>query len=511
MIIAGLTAMFFVLPPHDISVRGATTDQFGYYKQITLNSSQVPSTLTNFPVLINITDTDLRDNCLSSGWDIAFFNATNVQLNHEIELWTNTTGRLVAWVNVTTLSSSVNTIIYMYYGDSDIGASAENVAGTWDSNYIGVWHMNSSTATEYDSTNSYDGTKKGATEPAQGTGKIGYGQIFDGSNDYINMGYDSGLRATTMTIEAWAETDDYTHGTGSLELVTKDDEWYFLMDGATPGKFCYNPHGATPKATSTTVAVNNTWYYIVGVYSGSNGKLYSNGSLESTQSNTAPPQDGHDFVIGAHGDGNNGGTPNSAFWIGTLDEVRYSNIERNVSWIKTTYNNVNNATSGGFFTFGSQEGDSGQYEISGLDANTRFPFSGEAGETVWSTGNITMNIYTNVSLVSDNCTDIFLDFADIDADIVQENFSLAIINTSDGSWDNISAVLQVSAVDGNMTFNATTWATGIIAGWADGTSPFPIVDYNSTLAVRIRVSIPADKTAGSYTTDSWNVLWKVTT
>jgi len=140
LIIARLSAVF-VLQPQNIVSAASTTD-FTSYKKITLDSSQVPSTLTNFPVLINLSsDADLAADCLASGYDIAFFDGTGAgatQYNHEIELFDDSTGQLVAWVNVTSLAHDADTTIYMYYGDSDIGSSAENVTGTWDSNYNSV-------------------------------------------------------------------------------------------------------------------------------------------------------------------------------------------------------------------------------------------------------------------------------------------------------------------------------------------------------------------------------------
>jgi len=146
-----------------------------------------------------------------------------------------------------------------------------------------------------------------------------------------------------------------------------------------------------------------------------------------------------------------------------------------------------------------------ELSINGLDASTRFPFSGAQGTTVWSTGNITMDIHTNLSGASLSCTDIYLDFKDgIDTDINQNQFSIAVINTSDGSWASVSSVLDVT---GNMTIDSTTWASGLSAGWAHGTNPFPIDGVNTTIAVRARVSIPAGKDVGTYTADDWEVTW----
>ena len=58
-------------------------NDWSYYKPITINSSQITSSQTNFPILISITDTDLRDHAQADGGDIAFVLIDNTtQLNH---------------------------------------------------------------------------------------------------------------------------------------------------------------------------------------------------------------------------------------------------------------------------------------------------------------------------------------------------------------------------------------------------------------------------------------------
>jgi len=115
-----------------------------YRKEITVNHSRVAANLTNFPVLISlVSDDDLADGskCQKDGDDIVFTNVSGNKLNHEIEYFDNDTGELVSWVNVTSLSSRIDTVIYMYYGNS-ICSSQENVAGTWDDDYVIVCHLN---------------------------------------------------------------------------------------------------------------------------------------------------------------------------------------------------------------------------------------------------------------------------------------------------------------------------------------------------------------------------------
>jgi len=105
--------------------------EWSYRKEITINHTEVDEDLTNFPVLISYaSDSDLVSHAQSNGDDIAFTDYYGNQLNHEIEHYNSSTGKLVAWVNVTSLSSTMNTILYMYYGNPS-RASMENVAGCW--------------------------------------------------------------------------------------------------------------------------------------------------------------------------------------------------------------------------------------------------------------------------------------------------------------------------------------------------------------------------------------------
>ncbi|MEA3488317.1 MAG: DUF2341 domain-containing protein, partial [Euryarchaeota archaeon] len=117
----------------------ASASDWGYKKAIEIDHNNVATTLTDFPVLISMTDADLRDDAQDDGDDIAFFLETT-QLAHEIESFNGTTGELQAWVNVPTLSSATNTTIYMYYGNATC-ESQENVEAVWDDNFKMVQHL----------------------------------------------------------------------------------------------------------------------------------------------------------------------------------------------------------------------------------------------------------------------------------------------------------------------------------------------------------------------------------
>jgi len=164
-------------------------------KKLTIDSTMVSTDFTTFPVLVSMTDANLIGNTQADGGDLLFTtdNGTT-KLDHEIESFNSGTGELVAWVEVTNLSGSSDTDIYMYY-DNTGAADQWNINGTWDSNYIGVWHLDESgdgTLNEFNDSTANDNHGTGGKGysgyvPTQGTGQIGYGQTFDGTNDLIDM------------------------------------------------------------------------------------------------------------------------------------------------------------------------------------------------------------------------------------------------------------------------------------------------------------------------------------
>ncbi len=178
-----------------------------YRKTITINHANVAGSLTSFPVLINTTDADLASKAQSDGDDIAFADLSGNKLDHEIELYSSATGHLVAWVRLPTLSSTNDTVFYMYYGNPS-ASNQQNPAGVWDSNFRMVQHLKEASGNYHDSTaNQNDGTPFGGV--SQGVaGKIDGSAGFDGSNDYVDVGSASSLDdINQITISAWIKTE----------------------------------------------------------------------------------------------------------------------------------------------------------------------------------------------------------------------------------------------------------------------------------------------------------------
>jgi len=333
---------------------------FDYRNKITIDHNQVSEDLTNFPILVSITDTNLSNKAQSDGDDIVFTDSTGTKLNHEIENFTSGTGKLIAWVNVTSLSSTTDTIIYMYYGNSMCN-NQQNIEGTWDSDYTIVQHLNETNSTDSnnfkDSTsNNNDGTLTDSdSDTGSVSGKIGKAIDFagDSEEDVINCGTDSSLDVTSYTIECWLKADGNPGADDSQPINKGDDNYLFSWSHGTAGfqQAWTHRDGDWPVAKYTTALKGSIWYHLVGTYNETSDILraWLNGSIDTTTGSvTTTPSDTGTLYLGGYppADG-------EWEWAGILDEFRVSNFERSDAWIQTTYNTMENTTT--FVTTGNEE------------------------------------------------------------------------------------------------------------------------------------------------------------
>lgn len=327
-----------------------------YKKQLTIDGSQVPggSTLNNFPVLVAITDSQLRTTANggrvnnASGFDIIFTDdAEGTKLSHEIESYDGTTGTIKMWVKVLNLYSGSNTVLYVYYGNSSISSTQENKTDVWSSNYAGVWHLG---ANLNDSTsNANNGTNVGATTGV--AGKVGNGISSNGSSGRVTVANHASLKPSNVTLSAWV----YRNGA--------QDTWgkpvWFGQNSASP----YGPYGlqfnngsdteiggqiasdttSYPLYATTSSLSDVTWTYLASTYNGSAFNIYFNLAAYSTSPGvTLGNYDGTNGLgIGGRYDGNT-----SQAFLGSIDEVRISNVARTAGWLNTEYYTVQNQGSG---------------------------------------------------------------------------------------------------------------------------------------------------------------------
>jgi len=301
---------------------------YDFSRTVTIDKTKVPNTdQSNFPVLFSGTYAYLAtvanggNVTNASGFDIIFTSdaAGVTKLDHEIESYAPTTGAVNFWVRVPTVSTTVDTVIYLWYGNAAITTSQENVTGVWDANFKGVWHLgNGTTLSGADSTGQSPGTLINA--PTAQAGLINGEGVFNGSTQYINAPLPAPLSSYTWS--CWAKPAAL--GAGRAPLGRNGTAEPFLQMGASPFPWSFEA------AISTVNAAVGTRVYLVGIQNGSAESLYVDGVLNGTATFT-PPNNLDTLNIGRRGDG--------IYFNGSIDEVRVSNIARSADWVTTEYNN----------------------------------------------------------------------------------------------------------------------------------------------------------------------------
>jgi MSHA biogenesis protein MshQ len=254
---------------------------WSYRKTIHIDHTKVHGDLENIPTLIQIdNDSSLSTHAQPDFDDIVFTDNTGNQLAHEIESFNNTNGDLLCWVNITELSSTENTILYLYYGNSS-ATNQENPEGVWDTDYLAVHHLAETTGTHYDSTsNDYDGTAStGVDQDAEGM--LDGADAFNNTNEHVTLPQVF-TSESSFSIACWIYPESgaryaisqWSSNNGVFIQVSSAGtgvEWY--IDGTSAG--------------STTISLG-AWYHIVVTYDGSTARLYKNGGTPTTKSMGSP-------------------------------------------------------------------------------------------------------------------------------------------------------------------------------------------------------------------------------
>jgi RHS repeat-associated protein len=331
---------------------------YSYQRAITIDHTKVPNTdQVNFPFLFNTTDPTLATTTNSghvtspNGYDIIFTSDPAGQniLNYEMEEYNPTTGQVIAWVRIPTLSHTTDTVIYVFYGNPVITSSQQNPTGVWDSHYGGVWHLGGSGTVQSlaDSTaNANTATVIGSV--SETPGEIGNSAVLSGGSNYISAGNNPSVLPThTGTFSIWVNYNAFTYWTAPMGNGSNaSDTNGALFWNRTSGQIDFEVDGAggVDRAVGSNL-VTGQWYYLTGTWDGSTVNLYEDGTLvgSTAQTTDANPQYplnlGIDGALSGNGDN----------FEGSLDEARVSGIARSADWIATEYSNQSSPSA--FYAF----------------------------------------------------------------------------------------------------------------------------------------------------------------
>ncbi len=328
-----------------------------YRQEVTISSSLTSSTLSNFPVCITLTGSNsLFTYAQTDGDDILFTSSDGVtKLSHEIERYIPTSGqqKLVAWVKIPSLSSSSDTVIFMYYGNAS-SASQQAATAVWDTDFALVQHLEESSGTSYDST-SYGNHGTPYNGPNQNVdGKVDGADYFDGVNDSIDIASSSSLNLTRVTMEAWIyRTQDCPpyHDTAMITNKENSYEWGIRYGNTIYWAIMTNTISWYWQDTGIGIPIN-TWVHVALTYDGSYVRTYYNGALSHTSaySGDITPTS---YCFRIAGRTNDCGGPVHSPFPGYLDEIRISRSARSSDFIAATYRITHSPAT--YLTFSDQQ------------------------------------------------------------------------------------------------------------------------------------------------------------
>lgn len=331
--------------------------------KLTIDHDQVSGSinLTDFPMLVDITFSGLMtignggDVESSDGYDIIFIgdDSTSV-LDHEIELYDPSEGRIIMWVRIPILSYDEDTIIYINYGNSNVTTSQENVSGTFSSNFELVHHMNDTSGTITDSLgNHHSSSETGMTY--ERTGKLNKSILFDEIDDYYTIAdFDYG---DTFTISLWLKVTDnagsyyqyfYSHDVFNTNpsIIMLIHESGDVSPGSTNINFRDNVSSNENLIIDPTGGDINLgdgeWHLIhcIRVRNGTS-RVMIDGEEQETYSSPDTDIDPTGAInIGRREDGDA-----NRYFGGNLEELRIVSTNRTVAWCITEYNNQNSPNS----------------------------------------------------------------------------------------------------------------------------------------------------------------------
>jgi hypothetical protein len=335
----------------------------GYVHRVPLYTdySDVSATLTNFPVLLYVSNSSgINSDDVSCVFDELQSDANRkkiavttfdgiTQCYVEIEKWDDANEQAWLWVK-SNVSSTVNTGFYLYYDSTHADNTAyvgDTNTNVWDSSFKTVHHLkDATTSTVTDSVGLNNGTKLSANNPLEAVGKIGQGQDF--SSDYIKKDSPSFVDDTQGTVECLVKFDSTTQVYMPLSVCVSgatDDEFflfYFRGDSVKEIQPTLLVDGAVTwtAVTPANAIANTNWHHFAITSDATHVKLYVDGAelalTDAVGTNSgqwlAAATQANVFGMGAL----LRATP-AGYLDGMLDEIRYSNDDRTAGWIKATW------------------------------------------------------------------------------------------------------------------------------------------------------------------------------
>jgi MSHA biogenesis protein MshQ len=319
-----------------------------YRRAITLHASQIEAPnntgLSMFPVMLALSDTDIGSHALPDRSDLAFTaDDETTPLAHELETFDSTT--VIEWVKIPSLSATIDTTIFVYYGNPTPQPSPPEAV--WTEGFTAVYHLNQDPGPGQadqirDATNVHHGTAVASFQPADSvTSPFGRAILFNGSSSCVTVpALDVG---TAFTISVWmnmnavaqirtllSNSQDNSSTNGFRFFVNSngsDDRKVWLETGNGQG-------GTNSVTTGANAILTQRWEHVAVIVDRALGAatVMVNGAVSATDNSIR-----NDFTTTLSLEIGRMKTNN--VFDGALDEMEIASTTRATEWIQTAYRN----------------------------------------------------------------------------------------------------------------------------------------------------------------------------
>lgn len=327
----------------------AAFSAWGYRAKLTFESAYVGAGgVTNFPFVIPWTTAPagLFTNANADGSDIRLTASDGeTEINFELVTFTPGSSLMEIWVLGASLASATDTDFYIYWGNA--AATAKPAAwgnGVWTTpGYNAVWHLEEDAATYAGAALYADATGNGNTgadyvSSTTKTGRIGKGQGFDGTDDYIGVTPVTANSSTAYAMSFWFNAAKNEKD----RMVARDPDKLAVVLSIVSGSAlqCWLNLGGSvrrldiPDVNWNAGAWNHLIVTAIGTTAGGDGKIhvYLNGVHFESAEVEGVLSAGIPEFIGAS-------DASTRFYDSLLDEVRCGYFQPSQAWATTEYNN----------------------------------------------------------------------------------------------------------------------------------------------------------------------------
>lgn len=340
-----------------------------YTATITVDGYSGSSTLADFPVLVRVSEQNVvgfkYSQCADDGSDLSFAAADGTALPHEIDTW-DASGESAVWVRLPSLAKGTSFV--MRWGEAPESAAA--ASDTWNSDYVGVWHLGEADGVCANSTSlgeAMDATPAGAgksasalysgsdapvggartTSAGNGTGTASGGYLSVPSYDAQGVGSSftvSGwVRMTAISANVWPRlfSRKAVYNAAAGWETSMYNNSYVQFDARGAGSTSVNP------SFSDGVGARE-WRHVAFVYEGSKLSVYGDGVMLGSGTIASATDNALPMSIGSNSDGSENCLP------GAFDECRLMKGAASADWLAAEFATVSDD---GFLAYGVAEGE----------------------------------------------------------------------------------------------------------------------------------------------------------